>query len=352
LVRPNFCLFIVMISLHGNGVFLWHFGPMSNSRKNIAVVCGGYSGEAAVSMRSAAMIMNHMDRTLYQPVKVIVGKDRWFAEWEGSEVEVNRADFTLNVGGSKFTFDGVFMIIHGTPGEDGIMQGYFELLGIPTTTGDTLNMSLTFNKKMTTRILSAMKFNTAASVEVDGLGQMLVSDIIAVTGLPCFVKPNRGGSSLATTMVENADDLSAAVVRAATVDRYVIVEEFMSGVEVTCGVIQIHGKVTALPITEIVTENKFFDYEAKYQGKSNEITPARLSESVYKEVQRLSVKIYSVLKCRGMIRVDYIIRDEIPYVIEVNTTPGFSEASIIPQQAAVAGIDKKSLISFVMESSF
>jgi len=324
---------------------------MSNSPKNIAVVCGGYSGEAAVSMRSADMIMKNIDRKLYNPVKVIVGRDRWYGECEGAEAEVNRADFTLALGGKNISFDGVFMIIHGTPGEDGIMQGYFELLGIPTTTGDTLNMSLTFNKKMTTRVLSALKFNTAASVEVDGHAPLTDSEIIAITGLPCFVKPNRGGSSLATTMVDNKHELYSAIERAAAIDRYVIVEEYMQGTEVTCGVIQIQGKITALPVTEIVSDNKFFDYEAKYQGKSNEITPARLSESVYKEVQRLSEKIYSVLKCRGMIRVDYIIRGEIPYVIEVNTTPGFSEASIIPQQAAVAGIDKKSLISLVMESS-
>lgn len=325
---------------------------MSNLKRNIAVVCGGYSGEAVVSMRSAAMIMNNIDRNLFNPVKIIVQKDRWYAEWEGGELAVNRADFTVNVDGVKLSFEGVFMIIHGTPGEDGIMQGYFELLGIPTTTGDTLNMSLTFNKKMTTRILSALKFKTAASVEVDGNAPITASEIVEVTGLPCFVKPNRGGSSLATTMVENEYDLSSAIERAAAVDRYVIVEEFMSGTEVTCGVIRIQGKVTALPITEIVSENKFFDYEAKYQGKSNEITPARLSETVYKEVQQLSEKIYVALKCRGMIRVDYIIRGEIPHVIEVNTTPGFSEASIIPQQAAVAGIDKKSLITYVIESSF
>lgn len=325
---------------------------MSNSRKNIAVVCGGFSGEAVVSMRSATMIMNNIDRRLYNPVKIVVSRERWYAEWEGSEVEINRADFTLVLAGSQIHFDGVFMIIHGTPGEDGIMQGYFELLGIPTTTGDTLNMSLTFNKKMTTRILSAMKFNTASSVEVDGHVPCQVSEIIAVTGLPCFVKPNRGGSSLATTMVEDEKDLAAAIERAATADQFVIVEEFMRGTEVTCGVIQINGKITALPITEIVSENKFFDYEAKYQGKSNEITPARLPENIYQDVQRQSEKIYAVLKCRGMIRVDYIIREGIPHVIEVNTTPGFSEASIIPQQAAVAGIDKTTLITYVIQSSF
>jgi D-alanine-D-alanine ligase len=324
---------------------------MSTRIRTIAVVCGGYSGEAVVSMRSAAMIMNNIDRSLFNPIKIVVEKSRWYAEWNGSELDVNRADFTVIIENNIIKFDGVFMIIHGTPGEDGIMQGYFELLGIPTTTGDSLNMSLTFNKKMTTRVLSSLNFKTAASVEVDGCDCPSVSEVLAITGLPCFVKPNRGGSSLATTMVESENELIPAIHRAAAVDRYVIVEEFMSGTEVTCGVIQIDGKVTALPITEIVSENKFFDYEAKYQGKSNEITPARLPSEVYIEVQRLSQRLYSLLKCKGMIRVDYIIRGETPYVIEVNTTPGFSEASIIPQQALAAGIDKRSLITYVLESS-
>ncbi|MBL0314703.1 MAG: ATP-grasp domain-containing protein [Flavobacteriales bacterium] len=232
------------------------------------------------------------------------------------------------------------------------MQGYFELLGIPTTTGNTLNMSLTFNKKTTTRVLSTMGFTTARSIELKALEPYSASFITQNVGLPCFVKPNCGGSSIGTSRVNQVEDLHLAIDKAFHEDSHVIIEEFISGIEVTCGVIVNKGKVMALPVTEIVSQKEFFDYEAKYQGKSEEITPARLDDKIYLRVQQYSEDIYRRLDCRGMIRVDYIIRGEDIYVIEVNTTPGFSEASIIPQQAASIGMSKTELISAVIESSF
>jgi D-alanine-D-alanine ligase len=321
-------------------------------KRNIAVVCGGYSGESVVSMRSANMVMNNIDRNRFDPHKVVITADRWYAEVEGSEMPVNKNDFSIEISGKKIKFDGVFMIIHGTPGENGIMQGYFELLGIPATTGNTLNMALTFNKKMTTRVLSTMGFTTAKSIELKRTEPYSASFIAQRVGLPCFVKPNCGGSSIGTSRVSELEQLHIAIDRAFQEDEAVIIEEFIQGTEVTCGVIMLHGKVTALPITEIVSEKEFFDYEAKYQGKSEEITPARIEPVIYKRIQEYSEDIYKRLDCRGMIRVDYIIREEDAFVIEVNTTPGFSEASIIPQQAAAIGISKTALISAVIDSSF
>ncbi len=321
-------------------------------KKNVAVVCGGFSGESVVSMRSAQMVMDNIDREHYEPMKIVIMSNEWYAETSEGNIPVDRSDFSISISGMKKTFDGVFMIIHGTPGENGILQGYFELLGIPTTTGDTLNMSLTFNKKMTTRVLGTFGFHVAKSITLKRSDTYSTQEIIERIGLPCFVKPNCGGSSIGTSRVNTEEDLPAAIESALNVDEQIIMEEFIEGTEVTCGVIQWQGKTTALPITEIVSKKEFFDFEAKYHGHSEEITPARIASNLYKQVQENSEAIYQCLDCRGMIRVDYIIRGNDIYVIEVNTTPGFSEASIIPQQAAVQGIDKKSLISAVISSCF
>lgn len=321
-------------------------------KKRIAVVCGGYSGESVVSMRSAQMIMNNIDRNLYDPIKIVITTTDWYAETDAGNIPVNKANFSISSHGSEITSDGVFMIIHGTPGENGILQGYFELLGIPTTTGDTLNMALTFNKKMTTRVLGTFGFHVAKSLTLKQTDSFTTEQIIAQVGLPCFVKPNCGGSSIGTSRVNKAEDLQMAIELALKVDSQIIIEEFIQGTEVTCGVIQWQGQIMALPITEIVSQKEFFDFEAKYQGQSEEITPARLPQDVYTQVQRNSEAIYKALDCRGMIRVDYIIRDNDIFVIEVNTTPGFSEASIIPQQAGVQGISKTELITAVISSCF
>ena len=320
--------------------------------QKIAVVCGGYSGEAEVSMRSAAMVMEHIDLTLYSPVKIVIQKDRWFAEWKGAEWEVNRNDFSVMLDGEIHQFDGAFIIVHGTPGENGLLQGYFEMLGIPYTTGDVLNMSITFNKKATTTFLKSLGFSVAESVVLYKNEEWNADSILQRVGLPCFVKPNNGGSSIGTSKVKELGQLVPAIEKAFKEDGQVIIESFLNGTEVTCGVIQWEGKVRALPMTEIVSENEFFDFEAKYKGKSHEITPARIDKALFEEIQNLSEKIYIQLKCRGMIRVDFIIHDGVPHVVEVNTVPGFSAASIIPQQAACVGIDKTALITAVIQSCF
>jgi D-alanine-D-alanine ligase len=319
--------------------------------KNIAVVCGGYSGERVVSMRSASMVMENIDRARFYPIQVVVEESRWYALVDGEEIDVNRNDFSISILGSTIHFHAVFMMIHGTPGENGLMQGYFEMLGIPCTTGDVLNMALTFNKKATTRALGAMGYRVAKSVVVRKDDVCSADAIIAQVGLPCFVKPNCGGSSIGTSKVNESAELLAAIERARNEDEAIIVEEFVSGREVTCGVIKINGVPTALPITEIVSENDFFDFQAKYEGKSEEITPAPIADHLYKRVQELAARIYSDLNCGGMIRVDFLLPDTEPNVIEVNTVPGFSAASIIPQQAAAMGMDKTTLISAVIDST-
>ncbi len=320
--------------------------------KKIAVVCGGYSGEKVVSMRSAQMVMNNIDRDKYTPYQVVVTKDRWYVQSDDQTMDIDKNDFSFSIHGSRIHFDGVFMIIHGTPGEDGLMQGYFQMLSIPVTTGDVQNMSLTFNKKQTTRTLGSMGFRVAKSLELKSTESVATESIIANVGLPCFVKPNCGGSSIGTSRVDNASLLQDAINKAFAEDDRVIIEEFIQGTEVTCGVIMLHGKIVALPPTEIVSKNNFFDFEAKYEGKSEEITPARIEPHLYTQVQKNAEEIYKLLDCRGMIRVDFIIRNSEIFVIEVNTTPGFSEASIIPQQAAVHGLNKTELISAVIESCF
>ncbi|MFN8699708.1 MAG: D-alanine--D-alanine ligase [Flavobacteriales bacterium] len=317
--------------------------------KCIAVVCGGYSGESVVSMRSASMIMNHIDRSKYTPVKIVITRSAWFADFDGIEVVVDKNDFTVNHNGERIAFDGAFIIIHGTPGEDGLLQGYFAMLGIPHTTGDVLNMATTFNKKATTRLLGALGYSVAKSITLHKDEPYSVSFLIQNLGLPAFVKPNCGGSSIGTSRVNSAEEFHVALDKAFREDAQVIIEQFIEGTEVTCGVIRHNGRITALPITEIVSKKEFFDFEAKYQGASEEITPARLSPEMTARIQRACEGIYQKLNCKGMIRVDWLIRGDEPFAVEVNTVPGFSEASIIPQQAAAIGMSKTELISAVLE---
>lgn len=320
--------------------------------KTIAVVCGGYSGEAAVSMKSAAMVMNNIDRNRFEPVKVVITKNEWYSEIGDSQLAINKDDFSIDGKNGKIKFDGAFIIVHGTPGENGLLQGYFSMLGIPYTTGDVLNMATTFNKKATTRLLGSFGYSVAKSIVLKRHEAYSVSFIIQNLGLPCFVKPNNGGSSIGTSRVNVSEDMHLALDKAFKEDEEVIVEEFIAGTEVTCGVIVYRGKVMALPITEIVSKKEFFDFEAKYHGASEEITPARIADSIRDRIQRSCEDIYKKLDCRGMIRVDFLIRGNEIFVVEVNTVPGFTEASIIPQQAAVVGINKTELISTVIDSCF
>lgn len=317
-------------------------------KRRVAVFAGGYSQEAAVSLKSAAMVMNNIDREVYDPLLIRISRAGWEAEFKGLTFAVDRANCSVQLPDRLFVPDVAFIMVHGTPGEDGHLQGYFDMINLPYTTGGVLNMALTFDKGLTTQTLRAMPLPTTTGVLLRGSDGHDLEQLLSVVGLPCFVKPNRGGSSIGMSKVKTAAELPDALKKAFAEDSQVLVERFVSGTEVTCGVIPWEGGARALPATEIVSENEFFDFEAKYLGKSQEITPARISAAAMTAVQNLALQIYDAFECRGMIRVDMMVVNDAPLVIEINTVPGFTEASIIPQQAAVEGISKAQLIDAVL----
>lgn len=297
------------------------------------------------------MVMANIDRSRFAPVQIHVDRQEWVAMVGNERLPVDRNDFSWQVNGRKERCDLAFIMIHGTPGEDGLLQGYLQMQGIPFTTGDVLSMALTFDKAATKSVLAHYGFRTAPFVLIPRNEVYSVSGIIGRVGLPCFVKPNRGGSSFGASKVKRTEDLQQAIENAFGEDGQALVESFIPATEVTCGVIPFRGEPRALPLTEIVSHKEFFDFEAKYQGASEEITPARLEATLYEEIQRQAERIYKLLNCRGMIRVDFLIREGLPYMMEVNTVPGFSEQSIIPQQAGVDGISKQELISLLIDAS-
>ncbi len=320
-------------------------------KTHLLVFAGGYSAERTVSLKSAAMVMNNLDRDRYDAVLMTVDRSGWQATYDGLPVPFDRGSLQIDLADRVFTPALAFIMIHGTPGEDGILQGYLDLIGLPYTTGGVLNMALTFDKGLTTQTLRAMGLPTTTGTLIRSVERPSATELIHAFGLPCFVKPNRGGSSIGMTKVSDASQLESALDKAFNEDTQVVVEQFLQGVEVTCGVIPFEGSIRALPATEIVSDNEFFDFDAKYNGQSQEITPARIPDKMMERVQALAVKVYHNFECRGMIRVDMIITDDGPHIIEINTVPGFTEASIIPQQAAAVGIDKKTLINHVISGT-
>ncbi len=318
-------------------------------KKLIAVVCGGYSGEAAVSMKSATMVMSQIDRNKYDVVQIVVEKYRWYALTTNGEADIDRNNFSFRENGVSRRPDVCFIIIHGTPGEDGKLQGYFEMIGMPYTTGGVMNMALTFNKVFTTRLLRQMGFYAAGGIVVANPNDLNADAVVAELGLPLFVKPNEGGSSIGASKVKEAAALPAAVAAAHAEGSAVLIESFITGREFTCGVLCTAGKFMALAITEISTKREFFDFAAKYSyDQTEEITPAQLPEKQYEECQRISERIAEAFNCRGVVRIDYKLMDDKFYVIEINTVPGMTEHSIVPQQAAALGIDKPELLSMLI----
>ncbi len=307
--------------------------------KTIAVVCGGYSKEEVISLRSAEQIAQVIDKKRFEVFTVLINKSRWVAKLVGKDVPIDKDDFSFIVNGRKVTFDAVFMAIHGTPGEDGKLQAYFEMLEIPVTTCNVFVSSLTFNKFATKQYLKAYQIPTASAVLIRKNRPYQATDILKNLGLPLFVKPNNGGSSFGVTKVKTPDQLVPAIEKAFEEDNEVIIEEFIQGGEFTCGVFKSASESLVLPITEIVSKNEFFDFEAKYtQGVTDEITPARLSEAETLECQQLSSKIYDLLGCHGVVRIDYLLRNGVFYFMEINTVPGMSRESIVPQQVAAYGL--------------
>lgn len=305
---------------------------------NVAVVMGGYSDESVISIRSGQLILNNLDRSKYTPFEVHILPDGWHVLADGAKYEVNKADFSFEKEGNKVTFDVAVNTIHGTPGEDGQLQAYWQLIGLPYTGCGFYQSALTFNKRDTLSVLSKFGIPKAKSIYLTKGDAINAEDIVDTLGLPFMVKPNQSGSSLGISKVNSIEEFDKALDFAFAEDSDILIESFLKGMEVSVGVLHYKGETTILGITEIVSHNDFFDYEAKYQGKSDEITPARLDTETEQKVREASIKAYEALGMSGFTRSEFIIVDGEPHFIEINTNPGLSPASIFPQQAAVAGI--------------
>lgn len=320
--------------------------------KNIAIIMGGYSSEVEISLKSGAVVFNNLNRDLYNPYKVHILKNKWVVlDQNNKEFEINRHDFSADLNGEKLTFDCVFNAIHGNPGENGVIIAYLELIGLKHTSAPFYQMALTFNKRDTLSAVRAYGIKTATSVYLDKGDPIETEEIIKKVSLPCFVKPNNAGSSFGISKVSKEDDLIPAIHKAFEEDNQILIESFLDGTEISVGVIEYKNEVKVLPITEIVSENDFFDYEAKYLGKSEEITPARISKIQLKNADYVAKKVYKILNIRGFSRSEYIFIDDEPYFLELNTVPGLTTESILPQQAKKAGISLEELFGNAIEQS-
>jgi len=307
--------------------------------KNVAIIMGGYSSEYKISLTSGNVVFNNINRAKFNAYRIHVFKEKWvYVDENNTEFPIDKNDFSVVVNGTKVNFDVVFNAIHGTPGEDGLMQAYFELLHIPQTSCGYYQAALTFNKRDMLSVLKPYGIKTAESYYLNFGDDINVETILAKVGLPCFVKPNKSGSSFGISKVKTAAEFLPAIENAYKEDDEIIIESFLDGTEVSVGVINYKGKVTVLPMTEIVSENDFFDYEAKYLGKSKEITPARISEELKEKIEIVAKRAYEVLKMKGFSRSEFIIVNNEPYMLEMNTIPGLTTESILPQQAREAGI--------------
>lgn len=312
-------------------------------RKTIALLTGGTTGEWVVSVKSAATIAQNLDADKFDVYKIMLTQQGWFYEPADSvKIEVDRNDFSLTLSGKRIKFDGVFIAIHGSPGEDGKLQGYFDMLGLPYTTCDALTSAITMNKGYTKAIVSDLpQLNIAKSVQIFKDTPYNVSQIKRDLKLPYFVKPNNGGSSIGMSKVNHADDLEMAIAKAFVEDTQILIEEFISGREFTVGVVKLDGKITVLPATEVETAKEFFDFEAKYTpGVATETTPAKIRPETRDRVAKIAEAVYVKLNCRGVVRIDFILsgNEEGFYFIEINTIPGQTGTSFIPQQVAAAGM--------------
>lgn len=323
-------------------------------KPKIAFVTGGYSAEAEISYKSALTIQQNLDQSRYDVYKIDIRTDNWeYISQQGVSFAVDKQDFSLLLPEGRVVFDAVFIGIHGTPGEDGKLQGYFDLLNIPYTSCDTTTSAITFNKRYTVAVAAASGFNVAKSVHLFKQTYKQSNPLPNVLQFPVFVKPNNGGSSIGMSKVSDPAQLDKAIEKAFEQDDQVLIEEFISGREFTIGVFKSKGKIITLPFTEIITENDFFDFEAKYKGKSSEITPADCSEVISSQIKEAAAGIYAVFNCRGIVRMDFIYNETVnqPYLLEINTVPGQSAASLVPQQVAVMGISLSDFYSMLIDEA-
>ena len=326
-----------------------------SEKPNIAFITGGYSTEAVVSYKSAITIENNLDRERFHVYKIDIRREGWFCEMPGNgKTVVDRNDFTIQDNGKKLRFDAVLVGIHGTPGEDGKLQGYFDLLNIPYTTCDAATSALTFNKRYTVAVAAFAGIRVARSMHLFKDQPVSTNQVLAQLKLPFFVKPNNGGSSIGMSKVNRGEELGPAIEKAFREDEQVLIEEFISGREFTIGVFRHKGEIQALPITEVRSKKEFFDFEAKYTaGMSEETTPAIVDESIAMKVREAAKKVYQVFNCRGVVRIDFIYNEEAgePFMLEINTVPGQSEASIVPQQVKAMGWTLKEFYSALIDDA-
>ena len=323
--------------------------------KKVALVTGGLSGEAQISYKSAVTVSNNIDRTKYDVYKIDINPSGWWYENEvGEKSSINRDDFSIISKGEIVKFDVVLLCIHGTPGEDGKLQGYFDMIGLPYTSCDAATSALTMNKRFTVAVAAFGGINVAKSMHLFKHTPVNTETILSQLKLPLFIKPNSGGSSIGMSKVTDANALQNAINKAFKEDTQLLVEEFISGREFTIGVFKQGSTITVLPITEITTSNEFFDFEAKYQGKSEEVTPANIDAIMQKNLNDAAKHVYEILNCRGVVRIDFIYdtAQQKPFMLEVNTVPGQSEASVIPQQVKAMGMSLTDFYSAVIEQAF
>jgi D-alanine-D-alanine ligase len=322
------------------------------SKPCIAFVTGGYSGEAVISYASAITIQQNVDVSKFDVYRIDITKDSWFHKIDDNNlVIVDKNDFSLTINGEKILFDAVLIGIHGTPGEDGKLQGYFDMLGIPYTSCDASTSAITFNKKYTVAIATAGGVHTAKSIVMFQNSALPPVSILQKLTLPLFVKPNNGGSSIGMSKVNKPEELENAITKAFKEDDQILLEEFISGREFTIGIYRNNGEITPLPFTEIITEKEFFDYDAKYNGMSKEITPANCDDELTNLVQQTASKLYELFNCKGVIRIDFIYNEDSGklFLLEINTVPGQSAASIVPQQVRASGMDLMSFYTSLIE---
>ena len=324
-------------------------------KKNIALVTGGFSGEAVISYKTAVTIDNNLDREKFNVYLIDINPSGWFYQLpDGRKTEVNKNDFSLQMDDDKISFDAVFIGMHGTPGEDGKLQGYFDTLKIPYTSCDAATSAITFNKRYTVAVASMSGIHVAKSIQLFKHTPVSVQQIIDQLSFPLFIKPNNGGSSIGMSKVYKAEELEMAIEKAFQEDDQVLVEEMIKGREFTVGVFKTKGNIIVLPVTEVMSKKDFFDYEAKYQGASSEVTPAEVDEYIADKIRDAVKKIYSIFNCRGVVRIDFIYNEEKgePYMLELNSIPGQSELSIVPQQVKIMGWSLKEFYTKLVEECF
>ena len=319
--------------------------------KTIAIVAGGDSSEYEISLKSAKGLYGFIDRERYQLYIVLMSHGHWTVELpDGSQGEVDKNDFSFRMGEQKKKFDYAYITIHGRPGEDGRLQGYFDMIGVPYSSCGVLAGALTFNKYINNQFLKTQGVRVADAIRIRKGQRWETDEIISRLGLPVFVKPNEGGSSFGITKVKDASQMQPAVEKSLAESDEVIIERFVAGTEVTCGCYQTKSKQVVFPVTEVVSENEFFDFNAKYNGQVQEITPARIPDELTAVVQRETLRIYDLINAKGIIRIDYIIpADNQPVLLEINTNPGMTATSFIPQQIKAAGLDIKDVMSDIIE---